>query len=135
VSASSVDSKTKGIMLLASKAGVDLNTTATETILYTVPSGRTCIISRVILRNFSADSASSTVSIGQAGTATDFLGTQTLTGITGSYLTQALTLTNVPNATPVVQVVYAASLNIVLKTVAAAGSACTCTADVFGYLI
>jgi hypothetical protein len=129
------DLKEKGIALLASKAGVDLNTTATEITLYTVPAGKSCILSRCVLRSFSADTVSSTVSIGQAGAATDFLGTQTLTGVTASFLTQALTLTNVPNATPVVQVLYAAGTVIVLKTVAAASSACTCTVDVFGYLI
>lgn len=129
------DLKEKSISLLATKTGVDLNTTATETVLYAVPAGKSCIISRCVLRAFSADTTTSTVSIGQAGAATDFLGTQTLTGVTASYATQALTLTNVPNATPVVQVVYTAGLNIVLKTVAAAGVACTCTVDVFGYLI
>lgn len=128
------DLKEKAISLLASKAGVDLNTTVTETTLYTVPAGKTCILSRIVMRAFSADTLLSTVSIGQAGAATDFLGTQTLTGVTASFATQALTLTNVPNATPVVQVLYPAGTAIVLKTVAASGSACTCTCDVFGYI-
>jgi hypothetical protein len=128
------DLKEISIALLASKASVDLNTTTTETIVYTVPAGKSCILSRYILRNFSADTTNSTVSAGQAGTATDFLGTQTLTGVTASFATQALTLTNVPSATPVVQVVYAAGTNIIIKTVVATSIACTCTVDVFGYI-
>jgi hypothetical protein len=128
------DLKEKAISLLGSKAGIDLNTTTTETTIYTVPTGKTCILSRIVLRAFSADSLLSTVSVGQAGAATDFLTTQTLTGITASFATQALTLTNVPNATPVVQVLYPAGTAIVVKTVAASGAACTCTADVFGYI-
>lgn len=129
------DLKEKSTALLASKASVDLNTTTTETTLYTVPAGKTCIISHIVMRNFSADSGSSTVSFGQTGAATDYLSTQTLTGITTSFATQALTLRIVPNATPVVQVVYAAATVLVIKTVAAAGSTCTCTVDLFGYLV
>jgi hypothetical protein len=128
------DLREEATTLLSSVSGVDLNTATTETILFTVPAGKTAIISHIVMRTFSADSVSSTVSFGRTGTATDFLGTQTLTGITASFATQALILQIVPNAAPVVQTAYAAGTVFVIKTVAAAGSACTCVVDVFGYL-
>jgi len=49
-----VDAKEKGIMLLGTKTGVDMNAATTKTILYTVPAGKRAIITHVIIRDPSA---------------------------------------------------------------------------------
>ena len=50
----SVDAKEKGIMLLKTTTGVDMNANAAKTILYTVPAGKRCIVTHVIIRDPSA---------------------------------------------------------------------------------
>lgn len=125
------------LALLSSTASVDLNTTATETNLFTVPTGKTAIITHVVIRSLSADSTASTVSFGVSGTATEFRGTTTVhtnldnssTGEYGIvYMNQAVDDTLEGGR------MIDASEVFVIKTVAAASIACTCTVDVFGYL-
>lgn len=55
--------------------GADGNTT-----IFTVPTGRTAVLTRAYLVA-AADAGTSTLTIGQAGALTDFLGTQTLSAI------------------------------------------------------
>ena len=128
------DLRTRAIKLLATKTGVDLTTTVTETVLYTVPTGKTLIIDHIIMRSFSADPTTSTVTFGQAGTATNFMpGPMVLTGITSSYATQCVKIEPVPHiTTPLVRVEYAAATEIVIKTVVAGAG--TCTVEVWGRL-
>ena len=49
--------------LLASNAGVDLNT-ATASTLYTVPTGKSCVVSKVVIRNVSTSLTTASVSFG-----------------------------------------------------------------------
>jgi hypothetical protein len=124
------DSKTKGTMLLGSVDLVDLNTTATATTIYTVPTGMKCVLDHVRIRVLSANATSSTVSVGQSGTPTDFLTTQTLSALNAAGATGILR--PLPNATTVKGIEYTAGTVLVIKTVAAAGIACTATVEFFG---
>ena len=132
----SVDSKEKVIALLSSTALCDLNTAiGTEKSLYTVPAGKTLIVDHVVMRTFSADTLAAVVTYGKTGGSCDeYLGDQTLTGVTASYATQSLKLTVVPNATTVVQSMFTAAQVFAMEITTASGSACTCTIDVFGYI-
>ena len=67
------------ITLLESTAAVDLNGAGgTETSLYTVPTGKTCIVTHIVLRNMSADAANAVVTFGKTGgTCDDWRGDQT----------------------------------------------------------
>lgn len=125
----------KSISLLSSTTGCDLAATAaTEKTLYTVPAGKSAIIIYIVMRTFSADCTTAVVTFGLGSTtAEDFLGNQTLTGITASYASQYLVLMKVPNATPLVHTIYTATQTFVME-ITTAGAASTCTIDVFGYL-
>ena len=131
------DAKEKVISLLSSTAAVDLNGAGgTETSLYTVPTGKKLIVDHVVLHTFSADTGNAVVTFGKTGgTCDEYLGDQTLSGITASYATQSLRLTVVPNATTVVQALFTATQVFAVEITTAAGSGCTCTVEVWGHLI
>ena len=129
------DVKEKAISLISSTALCDLSAApATEKSLYTIPAGKSLIVTEVILHTFSADPTTAVITFGKTGGDCDeYLGDQTLTGITASYATQALRLTVVPNATTVAQSIFTAAQVFAMEiTTAGAGN---CTIDVFGYLI
>ncbi len=130
------DIKEKAIALISSTASCDLDAAnGTEKSLYTVPAGKTLVVTKVILHTFSADALAAVLTFGKTGgTCDEYLGDQTLTGITASYATQALRLTVVPNATPVVQSLFTAAQVFAMEITTKAGSACTCTIDVYGYI-
>lgn len=125
----------KSISLLSSTASCNLAATAgVEKTLYTVPAGKSAIIIYVVMRTFSADCTTAVITLGLGSTtAEDFLGDQTLTGITTSYASQYLVLMKVPNATPVVHTIYTETQTFVME-ITTAGATSTCTIDVFGYL-
>ena len=88
------------------------------------------------MHTFSADSTNAVVTFGKTGGSCDeFLGDQTLTGITGDFATQALKLLPVPAATPVAIPYFAATEVFAMEITTAAGVACTCTVEVWGRLI
>jgi len=117
--------------MLGSVDSVDLNS-ETQTTLYTVPTGKKCVLNYVRLRNISADCASAVVTVGQVGALTDFLGSQTLSGLNAAASTGILT--PVPNATTVKGIEYTAGEVIQIDVATAAGSACTATVELFGTL-
>ena len=116
----------------ASVAAVDLNSVAFTNLL-TVPSGKKLIVTHVALRNLSADAASAIATLGQSGDKDDFLTAQTLSNLNAA--SKAAILQPIPNATPVAIVEYTAGEIFGIDVTQAAGSACTCTADVHGTLI
>lgn len=120
------------ISLLKSVAGVDLNAVA-STNLVTVPPDKKMVVDHVILRNLSADAASAIATLGQSGDKDDFLAAQTLSNISAAG--KAAILQPIPNATPVAVVEYTEGEIFCIDVTTAAGSACTCTADVYGTLI
>lgn len=124
------DLKEKAVALLGSVDSVDLNDDASSTTIYTVPTGKKCVLDHVRLRNISANCTSATCTVGQTGALTDFLGTQTLSGLNAAASTGILR--PVPNATTVKGVEYTAGETLVFRVVVAAGVACTCTVDFYG---
>ncbi len=126
----------KTLYLVESTAAVDLNgAPAAETELFEVPVGKTFIPIMVVLRSYSADTASAVVTIGETGGDCDeFLGDQTLSNITAGYADECSVLMQVPAATPAAGLILDAGEKLGLEITTAAGGACTCTVDVFGYL-
>lgn len=125
------------IKMLARELACDLNAAGdTEKSLYTVPAGKILIPDHVKMHTFSADTGNAVVTFGHTGgTCEEFLGDQTLSGITAAYAAQCLKMTIVPHATPVVGVPFTAAEVFAMEITTAAGSACTCTVEVWGHLI
>lgn len=119
------------VTLLGSIDSVDLNSAAASTV-YTVPIGKKCVLDHVRIRNVSANCTSATVTIGQVGALTDFLGTQTLSALNAAASTGILR--PIPNATTVKGIEYTASEVLQIDVTAAAGVACTATIEFFGTL-
>lgn len=118
-------------VMLGSVDSVNLNAVAATT-LYTVPTGKKLVINYVRLRNISANCTAAVVTIGQSGAKTDFLGSQTLSGLNAAACTGILT--PVPNATTVKGIEYTAAEIIQIDVTTAAGVACTATVELFGTL-
>jgi len=126
----SVDIKTVGIYPLAAAVNVSLAATAATT-LYTVPTGYKAVIDHVdIIGGASAGDA--TCTIGRSTALTDFLSTQTLSGIAADE--DKIELRPVPNATPVKQKTYAAGVIIQISVTATTGGAKN-QVYLWGYLI
>ena len=125
------------ISMLARELACNLNAAAdTEKSLFTVPAGTILMVDHVLMHTFSADTLAAVVTFGHTGgTCDEFLGDQTLTGITAAFAAQALKFEIVPNATPVVRVPFTAAEVFAMEITTAAGSACTCTVEVWGHLI
>lgn len=113
--------------LVASVAGVDLNT-ATATTLFTVPSGRNLIVTRIIVRLASISLTTASVSFGYNSTSfNDVIATATHTELTGSTLFTILV--------PKVGAIRGTAADVLkVKANVLQGSAATVTIDVFGYL-
>lgn len=124
------DLKAKAVALLGSVDSVDLNDDVSSTTIYTVPSGKKCVLDHVRIRNISANCTSATCTVGKTGALTDFLGTQTLSGLNAAASTGILR--PIPNATTVKGIEYVAADTLVFRVVAAAGIACTATVEFFG---
>jgi hypothetical protein len=122
------------ITKLASVASVNLNAAAdTETVLLTVPPSKTLVVTHVVIRSLSASAASAVVTFGKTGGACEeWLGDQTLSGLNGT--TKYGVLQPVPHATTPAGTLFAAGESFGVEITTAAGSACTATFDVFGYL-
>jgi len=109
------DLKEKALSLLSTTT-VSL-ATATQTVLYTVPVGKTCILHSAHIVCGALESSTAVVTIGRSGAATDFVGAQTLTNcIVGD----SVIIMPVPHATvPVAQSTYAAGVVIHLDVTTA----------------
>ena len=130
------DLKEKGIALLATKTGWDSQGVAgTETTLYTVPVGKTCVVTHVVIHTVSASMATAVVTLGTIGGNCDqFRGDTTLTNLDGTtkyaVIHQQATTRNTPDGGVVIAA--ASSFGIEVTTADADGG--TATIDVFGYL-
>jgi len=109
---------------------LSLAATGTTT-LYTVPAGKRCILTKAYLVA-GGSAGTSTLTIGQVGALTDFLGTQTLSNLTAQ--NDAVILSPVPSATPPKQKSYNEGTVIQANVTSASGSA-TNTIYLFGFLI
>lgn len=125
---STVDGKETGLALLSATT-VALNAAAATT-LYTVPTGKRCVVTHAILVA-GADASTSVVTIGQVGALTDFLDSQTLSAIDAQY--DATILQPIPHATAVKVESYAAETVIQMNVTTGNGGA-TNTVYLFGFL-
>jgi hypothetical protein len=104
-----------------------------DTVLYTVPSGKRCVLSHAILVA-GADAGTTDISIGQNGAETDFVGAIDLSNVNAQY--DACRLAPVPvaaTASAALEKSYAAGTVIEAQVTNQAGSA-TNTLFLFGYL-
>jgi len=101
-----------------------------DTTLYTVPSGKRCILSHAILVG-GADAGTSDLSIGQNGATTDFVGVNNLDNLNAQY--DALLIAPVPSATPATLKSYVAA-TVIEATVANQAGGATNTLYLFGTL-
>lgn len=126
------DLKEKGISLISQTLGEDFNITST-TNLFTVPVGKEFTPFAVCISKVSTSLTTATVSFGQTGALTDFLGTQTLTGANaaGDAIWCAPTM---DGATPTGIVTYTAGEIFAMDHVVAQGGAATADVSVFGFL-
>ena len=123
--------KENAITLIKTLNSVNLNSVAT-TDLYTVPADKKLVVDHIKIRKLSATAASTVATFGKSTAKTDFLAAQTLSNLNAAG--KAGKLMPVPNATPPAIVEYAAGEIFVIDVTIAAGSACTCTINVFGTL-
>ena len=114
---------------LLSETTVALNADASTTI-YTVPTGKRCILHSAILVA-GADAGTSDISIGVTAAGTDFVGVTNLDNVNAQY--DACMLAPVPSATPATLKTYAAGSVIIAKVANQAGGA-TNTLYLFGML-
>jgi hypothetical protein len=101
-----------------------------QTTLYTVPVGKRLVLQSALLV-LGADAGGTTVTIGQVGALTDFVGTQTLTSLDAQY--DAGWIQPVPHATTPLRKSYASGTVIQIDVGAHAGGA-TNTVYLFGML-
>ena len=104
---------------LLSATTVALNANA-DTTIYTVPTGKRCILSYAILVA-GADAGTTVLSIGANGAETDFIPNQTLSAVDAQY--DAAILMPIPNTTPTITKSYAAGTVIEAKVSNQAGGA------------
>lgn len=125
------------ITLLESTPGVNLNAVAgTETALYTVPVGKTALVTHIVIHSVSADANASVVTFGKTGGACDeFRGDQTLSGLSAAGKYTVIYLDQGVNDTPEAADEFDAGDEVGIEITTAAGNSCTVTVDVFGYLI
>lgn len=132
-----MDAKEKGIMLLKTTTGVDM-AAAAKTILYTVPEGKRCIITHVIIRDPSATLAGcddADFGTGAASATQNFLNNETGIGdMTAT--TDFMTLVAVSDEYTIIDGDAAAAVDREFGMTIVDGSdgAATATIDVFGYL-
>ena len=115
------------ITRLATVTGVDMNVDPAQT-LFVVPTGKTCIISQVVIRNASISLTTASYSFGFTGAAyNDVIANATHTELTG------VTLATILSAKVGAKVGSAASLfSVIMNT--KQGAAATTTIDIYGYL-
>lgn len=120
--------KEKAISLL-STTNLPLNATGATT-LFTVPTGKRCVLSHATLVA-GADCSTSALTIGQVGALTDFLNTQTLSAIDAA--NDVGVMRPVPAATTPLQKSYAAG-TVIQANVTTGNGGATNALYLFGYL-
>lgn len=123
------DLKEKAAALLSTTTisfAADANTT-----LYTVPTGKRCVLSHAIVVAGADAGATTTLSIGQSGATTDFVPANTLSNLDAQY--DAVKIQPIPNTTPLKNKSYAAA-TVIQGTVATNSGGATNTLYLFGFL-
>ncbi len=124
------------LAIVQTTTGVDLNAVAaTETTLYTVPTGKTFYPTHVIIRDPSADTTNAVVTFGVGGgSADEFRPDQTLGAVDGTTKYTVIYLDQGTNDTPEASVEVTAGNTFVVEITTAAGVTCTATMDAIGIL-
>lgn len=115
---------------ILSSTTVALNAVA-QTTLYTVPTGKRLVITKAALIA-GASGGDAVLTIGKQGSATDFLGAQTLSNLAAQY--DVVILQPIPNATPVLNKSYAAGSIIEADVTTGSTGGATNTMLLFGIL-
>lgn len=115
---------------LLSTTTVALNADA-DTTIYTVPTGKRCILSHAMLVAGADAGATTTIAIGADGTETDFIPANTLSNLDAAYDTVMLRV--IPNVTPLQSKSYAAGTVIQAQVATQSGGA-TNTLYLYGTL-
>jgi len=118
------DLKEKGIALLSSTS-VDMKTAASTT-LYTVPVGKVCYISRIVVRDYTASLA--------GGTDYDFTNYRQTVNLS-AHTTANTGYASIDPTDNTEYVETAAGVAIQITVNTGSTSACTATIDLFGYLV
>ena len=114
-----------GSTVLSSLANADIQT------LFTVPTGKTCVLSHAILEVDGDVGASLVVTIGKGAAATDFVGTTNGDNLDADG--DAILIAPIPSATPATLKIYQAG-EVISIDVAVAGNAVTGSLYLFGIL-
>lgn len=117
--------KEKALGLLTSTASVDYNNGTKQTI-YTVPTGKSCIVHSIVVRNASASMGTNSVSYGFNANADDVIANSAYANLTGSTVYIPLSAKNASTRGLAGEI-----FGIKCNTTNTAG---TVTVDVFGYL-
>jgi hypothetical protein len=120
----------KTICLLSKTTIADLSS-ATETTVYTVPTGKTCILAWSWLKVAGDVGANLAVTVGQNGAETDWVGTTNGDNLDAA--SDVIIIGPVPSATPATLKEYAAA-TVIKFDVAVAGNAVAGTYYLFGFL-
>lgn len=126
-----VNLKEKAISLLSSTT-VAFNADA-DTVLYTVPVGKRCVLTHAIIVAAADAGATTTLSIGANGTETDFIPAQTLSNLDAQYDAVVIKPEVASANTPSKVKSYAASTVIEAKVANQSGAAGN-TVYLFGYI-
>ena len=102
-----------------------------DTTLYTVPTGKRCVLTMAIVIAGADAGATTTLSIGQNGAETDFVPACTLSNLDAQY--DAVTLEPIMNVTPLKNKSYAAGTVIEAQVASHSGGA-TNTVKLYGTL-
>ena len=117
--------KEKSKSLLISASAIDINNAAKQSI-YVCPSGKSCVITSVVVRNLSVACASNSISFGWDTNATDIVANSTYASFTGSTV-----YTNINAKVGATRGTSGQIFGVIANT---PNTAATATIDVFGYL-
>lgn len=117
--------KEKSVSLLTSTATVDINNAAKQSI-YVCPSGKSCIITEIVVRALSVACASNSISFGWDAPAADVIANSTYASFTGSTV-----YTKINAKAGATRGTSAQIFGVIANT---PNTAATATIDVFGYL-
>lgn len=124
-----MDLTTVGVTLLSTTT-LALNANA-DTTIYTVPTGKRCVLSHAVLVAGADAGATTTLAIGADGAETDFLAANTLSNLDAA--NDAVILRPIPNTTPLKSKSYAPGTVIQAQVGSQSGGA-TNTLYLFGFL-
>lgn len=115
--------------LLASGVSVDMNVLNGTTPLYTVPAGKSCVVTKIVVRSASISLTLASYSFGFTSAAfADVVANATHTGLTGP------TLAIILNPIAAAFTIGAAAAVLTCKVNTAQGAAATALVDVYGYV-